>query len=89
MPINMDTHHISKKQIFIIIILLLGVAVSVYLATQPQIFRSRATTDVYNAIDIKDAEDGSVITCNGSACTTEADSVKIKLIDDPNKLFKR
>ena len=80
---------ITKRQILIVVLLLIGVIASVYLATQPQILKSRADMDVYSTLDIKDAVTNQTVTCNGAACTTDAQTVKIELKGHPNDLFKR
>lgn len=45
-----------KKQIAITIILLLGIVVSVVLSQRQQIFKSRAASEINNALTVTDSE---------------------------------
>jgi type II secretory pathway pseudopilin PulG len=76
-------NRIRLKEILIVVVLLLGLGVAVYLVQVQQVFKSRASIDVNQAFEIKDSQ-GNVITCNGSTCQTNSDTVTIKL--KPNGL---
>lgn len=62
----MEQIKLSKKQIIILLILLLGLAVGLYLVQTKQIFKSRANTDIQNAVTVKDG--------NGNPIGPESDS---------------
>lgn len=71
-----------KKQIAIVAILLLGIAVSVFLAQRQQIFKSRADINVSSGLNITGSQ-GESVTCQGQECETEANEVIIQ-VTDPN-----
>lgn len=77
---------VSKKQIIITVILLLGIIVGVFLVQKQQILKSRADVDVTEGLQVKDVE-GNDITCSEDVCETEADEVTIE-VTDPNIFLK-
>ena len=82
----MNNLKLSKKQVLISVFLLLGIAISVYLMQQTQVFKSKADLDVSSTLDISGDRDDP--DCSGDSCTTESDTVTIQLKADPNELFK-
>lgn len=76
---TMKNLKISKKQIIIIIILVLGIVFSVTLVQKPQIFKSRAQ-EVYNAFEINDSE-GNSLNCTQNTCQSDSLDIQIKVRD--------
>lgn len=70
---------ISRKQIIITLILILGIVFSVILVQKPQIFRSRAY-EVYNAFEITDGK-GNTLNCTQNTCQTDSLDIQIKVLD--------
>lgn len=75
-----------KKQIIIIILLLLGILIGLHLVQTPQIFKSRATQELYNTFQLNQTSDEGAtkpVTCgnteNGYTCTTESLDVNLKV----------
>lgn len=52
---NLKDLKISKIQIITVAILLLGIIVAVILVQRQQIFRSKATNEIYNAFEVKNS----------------------------------
>lgn len=50
----------SQKSLILVIILLIGIAVTVILVQRTQIFRSKATSDTTEVVDVNDATGGNV-----------------------------
>lgn len=74
---------ISKLQLIVVVILLVGLVVGLYLVQRTQIFKPRATGEtILNAFDITDVN-GSPLPCrmegNTPTCDTSSLDVKIKL----------
>jgi hypothetical protein len=67
-----------SNRVSLIILLLVGIVIGVYLVQNTQIFNSRASSNVADAFEIKDAN-GNLIQCNGNTCYTETDRVDIRL----------
>lgn len=72
--------NISKKNILITLILLIGIAVGVILVQRQQILRSRADVDIQNAFEIRDNE-GNSLECVDNTCKTESLDIQIKIKD--------
>lgn len=72
--------NISKKQIIITLILLIGIAFGVILVQRQQILKSRADVDIQNAFEIRDNE-GNSLDCSGDTCETDSLDVQIKIKD--------
>lgn len=72
--------NISKKNILITLILLIGIAVGVILVQRQQILRSRADVDIQNAFEIRDNE-GNSLECADNTCLTESLDIQIKIKD--------
>lgn len=70
-----------KKQIAITIILLLGIAVSVFLSQRQQILKSRASLQAYNAFNVASAEAGKYVKCEGNVCETNTLNITISVRD--------
>lgn len=70
-----------KKQIAIVIILLLGIAVSVFLSQRQQIFKSRAALQAYSAFNVASSEPGKYVSCSGNVCETNTLNITISLSD--------
>ncbi len=70
----------SLKQIIILILIILGLILGLYLVKQPQIFKSRATTNIYDAFDITD-DQGNKIYCSDNICTTHSLNINLKITD--------
>lgn len=70
-----------KKQIAIVIILLLGIAVSVFLSQRQQIFKSRASLQAYSAFNVASGEPGKYVSCSGNVCETNTLNITISVAD--------
>lgn len=85
-----------KKQVFLMIILLLGIGVGVYLVKLPQIFKSRANQEVYNTFQVtQTTTDGEteLANCqdteNGYTCNTDSLEINLRVdADELEKLFQ-
>lgn len=75
---NIGDLKISKIQILIILLLILGIVVGVILVQRQQILKSKATQEIYNAFERTDAE-GNRLECLGNSCETKTLDVKIKV----------
>lgn len=64
------------KTILIVILLISGIIAGVILVQNPQIFRPKASEEIYNAIEVKDEEGNSL--CSENECE----------IQDPNSPIK-
>lgn len=69
-----------QKKMLILLALILGIAAVTVLTLHKQIFVSRASQEVINAVDIKDAN-GNPLSCSSEECETSTMDVKIKLKD--------
>lgn len=72
--------NISKKNIIITLILLIGIAVGVILVQRQQILKSRADVDIQNAFEIMDNE-GNQLECSDNSCQTKSLDIQIKIKD--------
>lgn len=75
-----------KKQLIITILLLLGISIGVYLVRLPQIFKSRATQELYNTFQLtQTTDDGETkpVTCenteNGYTCSSDSLDVFLRV----------
>lgn len=75
-----------KKQLIITILLLLGIGIGVYLVRLPQIFKSKASQELYNTFQLTQTSPDSEIkpvTCenteNGYTCTTDSLDVFLRV----------
>lgn len=76
--------HISKFQLIVVAILLVGLAVGLYLVQRTQIFKPKAAVNLINAFEIT-GPNGSPLPCvdgNPPTCTTSSLNVNIKLKQD-------
>ena len=64
--------------ILIIIFLLAAVGASVYLVSKPQIFKSRASTNLSDAFEITD-NNGNAIICQEDRCATKSLYINFKI----------
>lgn len=62
---------------------MLGLGITIYLVQKQQIFRSRASQEVYSGFEIKQIKDGSEqpVHCAGGSCTTESLDIKMRVQD--------
>lgn len=74
MFMNMINH---KLHLLMILILILGLAGSLYLVQQTQIFQPKADEKLYNAIKVTNPE-GQLI-CSGNECKTDSLEINISL----------
>src|SRR3990167_9762500 len=70
-----------KKQIVIVIILLLGIAVSVFLSQKQQILKSRASQEIYNAFAVYTGDSEHFVNCTGNVCTTNTLNITMSVKD--------
>lgn len=77
---NIAGYKISRLQIIIFGLLLIGIVAGVYLVQVQQIFKSKAAVNVNQAFEIKD-DRGNIINCDGTNCYTNSEEVNIKLKD--------
>lgn len=82
---------VSSVKLVLVILLLIGLGVGIYLATRPQVYRSKAGTigsDWVNALEMTD-QSGNRIVCNTATnppeCVTNTSIIKVKVIN-PNLL---
>ncbi|MBI2335058.1 hypothetical protein HYU96_04670 [Candidatus Daviesbacteria bacterium] len=68
-----------KKQIAIVVILLLGIAVSLFLSQRQQILKGRASLQAYNAFGVS-SSDGQV-SCEGNVCTSNSLNITMSVRD--------
>lgn len=80
-------HGVSSLQLILIILLLIGLGVGIYLATRPQVYRSKADTigsGWVNALEMTDSN-GNRIICNTATnppeCITNTPVINIKVIN--------
>lgn len=77
---NIQGVTISKKYLITIIILLLGLLALLYLVRNPQIFKSRATSDVSSALEVTSPE-GEVEYQGNNTYKTNSPRIKIRIQD--------
>ena len=77
----------QKVQLITLAILVAGLAALIYLVQVRQIFKPKATTDLYNAFSVSSNEPGKTVTCTGSTCQTDTLNINIKL-EDINALLE-
>lgn len=77
--------YISKKQIIIFLVILIGLSVTVYLVQTRQIFQSRAAILNRSFQVIQNTEAKQVANCNDSTCVTTTLDVIIKPISLENE----
>ncbi|MEK7616487.1 MAG: hypothetical protein AAB414_00340 [Patescibacteria group bacterium] len=74
---NIAGYQISKIQAFTIGFLLVGIIIGVFLVQRQQTLKSKASEELYNKINVRDAEcfgEGSSYTCR-----TQSDQVEIDI----------
>lgn len=76
---NIGDTKISKIQIFLMLLLLLGITIGVFLVQRQQILKSRAQ-QAQDAFVITNPE-GSPLPCSGTTCETQSLDVQIKVKD--------
>lgn len=73
---------ISKIQVIIMAVLLIGIIVAVFLVQRQQIFKGRATDNIYDAFDISPGTGGGNVTQTGpNTYSTDTLNINIKLQD--------
>lgn len=70
---------LQKIQIAVILILVIGLAAGIYLVQTQQIFKPKATAELYSAFEVTSNEPGKTVTCSGSTCQTNTLNINIKL----------
>lgn len=70
-----------KKQIAIVMILLLGIIISVILVQRQQIFKSRAASEINNALTVTDSEGNDLEYRGGGVYKTRSQDVQIGIKD--------
>lgn len=78
---------LDKKSLIIFVALVLGLIGVVYLVQQRQIFKPKASQEIYNAFEITEQDENGQekrVACTGNECTVESLNLKIKI--DPNQL---
>lgn len=82
--IKISELNISKKQIILVVILLVGVILGVILVQREVIFKSRANERVYNTIEVTKPSGDRI--CEGNRCDTDDLNVNIKInVEDLEK----
>ena len=84
---NIAGVNVSKKALIFAVFLILGLAVGVYLVQTKQIFKSKASQQIYNAFEITEQDENGQekrVACVGNECTVESLNLKIKI--DPSQL---
>lgn len=71
---------LDKKDLVIVLLLIVGLALGVYTVQNPQVFQSQAQGNLYNAFDIKDSS-GNKVNCTDSFCATRSLDVDVQLKD--------
>lgn len=71
---------VKPKSILILLVLAIGLVSSIYLVTHPQIFKSKAATDISQAFEISD-DQGNKVSCTENVCQTSALKINIKIRD--------
>lgn len=67
----MKKHNVSRRQLLLMLILLIGLFIGMTLVRQQQELRSKATQDLFGAIRITTDEPQSHVTCSGNTCQTD------------------
>lgn len=80
MSINIGGRQVERHQILGMILLLVGLALSLYLVQQQVLLRSKGAGEVTSAFEITDKE-GNPLACSGDTCETGSLDVQIKLKD--------
>ena len=78
----MDYIKAKLKSILILSVLLIGIIVSVYLVQFQHIFKSRATEQMYNAIEVNQTSESGEkqkISCQENNCTTNSLDVEFQV----------
>ncbi len=73
-------------KIFLIILLVSGTIIGVYLVQNKQIFKSKASQEIYNAFEFSQTTNqGQVpVSCSGNSCTTNSLDIQVKVKDLQN-----
>ena len=80
MSINIGGRQVERHQILGLIVLLGGLALSLYLVQQQVLLRSKGAGEITSAFEITDGQ-GTQLTCSGDTCETRSLDVQIKLKD--------
>lgn len=75
---------LNRKKIIsigVLVILLIGLIVGVILVQKQQIFKSRASLQIYNAFNVGSGEAGKYVNCTGNVCKTNTLNVTISVAD--------
>jgi hypothetical protein len=87
----MNTMELDKKKVTAVaslVILLIGLGVGIFLVQTKHVFKSRADEDITSRLETRDAS-GQLVRCENNICTTDSDTVTVKLNGDPNSLFAK
>ncbi len=84
---SVDMHHISKAQILLSIILILGLVALVYLAQRQQIFKPKAENNIYDNFEVTDPSGSPLPYQPGNQRVYNTDNLDIKIkVKDLNGL---
>lgn len=83
--INIGDKKIKVLQVILFILFLVGLLVVLYLIKKPQIFKSKASNEIYDAFTFTDNQ--GKIYCDRNICTTNALDINVKIdIDQLEKI---
>lgn len=77
---NIGNFRVSKLQIIILTVLLVGMAAGVILVQRQQTLKSKAEQDIGDNFEITD-DQGNELNCQGSECETKSLDVQIRIKD--------
>lgn len=80
MKVNIFGVQVNLFQILIVFVLVVGLVLGIYLVTHPQIFKSRAATDILQAFEVTD-EQGNQVPCINGVCRTHSLKLNIRVKD--------
>jgi len=78
----MDYIKANLKSVIIISLLLVGIIVGVYLVQVQHIFKSRASEEIYNTIEVSQTTESGEkqrVQCEGNNCTTQSLDIDFKV----------
>lgn len=76
----MSEKRVGKLEIIVLIILLIGLAVSLWLVGQETLLKSKAAVDTTEAFEIRDSQ-GNIINCANNTCDIQSLDITIELKD--------
>ncbi len=77
----MNLTGISVKSVLIIILIIIGLFLSLYLVSRQQIFKSKASSQIWQAFEITDEYGNPIICDENNTCITKTLKVNLKLKD--------